>query len=66
MLVINSMGEYSFREGVVEFLKKVYGKFNPSYRMDRFEGMLSSGELEWMCASEFYKRFGIKRKSREI
>ncbi len=54
------MKKYSPKEYVVEFFKRVHEMISGDYRMSVFETMQESGELENMCASEFYKRFKVR------
>lgn len=58
------------KEYVTRFLEKAYELINPEYAQDRrmakFEGLVESGELEGMCASEVHRMFGIKRISNEF
>ena len=56
------MREYNYRERVVDFFKGAYGILSIRYRMNRFEKMQKSGELEGMCASELHRKFMIFRE----
>lgn len=57
------------KDYVVGFFREVYDFINPEYsniRRARFEELKKSGELEWMCASEVHRLFGIRGESSEI
>jgi hypothetical protein len=62
-----------YAASAVEFFQgvlKVYDFFNPgpvrAIRMDEFELLRISGELEHMCSSEVHELFGILRISNEF
>jgi hypothetical protein len=58
------------KDYIAGFLQKAYGLINPEYarnkRMEKFDCLVESGQLEKMCASEIHKLFGIKRISNEF
>lgn len=58
------------KEYIVDFCKRACEIINPGYarsrKMDRFDALDESGDLDSICNTEFHELFGIRKWSNEF